>query len=123
MERANEGNLLEIIDLAHSLRQEHLYITSEQQMFLNLNETLNKNASNVAQVSYRNSFTFPNMCSHLSVFVVGLDMRPTASEFEPIDCFTSRHWSGNVLLQSEFARKHQVHWGTQSQGNQVSGVF
>lgn len=57
MERANEGNLLEIIDLAHSLRQEHLYITSEQQMFLNLNETLNKNAANVAQVThYFNSY-------------------------------------------------------------------
>lgn len=59
MERANEGNLLEIIDLAHSLRQEHLYITSEQQMFLTLNETLNKNASNVAQV-YTCPFIYPH---------------------------------------------------------------
>ena len=51
MENSNDGNLLEIIDLAHSLRQEHLYITNEQHTFRNLNETLIKNSSNVAQVT------------------------------------------------------------------------
>lgn len=50
MQSTSEGNLLEIIDLAHSLRQEHLYISNEQNTFLNLNDTLIKNASNVAQV-------------------------------------------------------------------------
>lgn len=50
MQSASEGNLLEIIDLAHSLRQEHLYISNEQNTFLNLNDTLIKNSSNVAQV-------------------------------------------------------------------------
>lgn len=54
METSSEGNLLEIIDLAHSLRQEHLYITNEQHMFLTLNETLIKNSSNVAQVNICN---------------------------------------------------------------------
>lgn len=50
MQSTSEGNLLEIIDLAHSLRQEHLYISNEQNTFLNLNDTLIKNSSNVAQV-------------------------------------------------------------------------
>lgn len=52
MQSISEGNLLEIIDLAHSLRQEHLYITNEQNTFVSLNEALNKNSSNVAQVKH-----------------------------------------------------------------------
>lgn len=51
MQSNNEGNLLEIIDLAHSLRQEQLFIANEQNTFNKLNETLLKNSSNVAQVS------------------------------------------------------------------------
>lgn len=51
MQSTSEGNLLEIIDLAHSLRQEQLYITNEQNTFNHLNETLAKNSSNVAQVN------------------------------------------------------------------------
>lgn len=50
MQPINNGNLLEIIDLAHSLRQEHLFIVNEQNTFNNLTETLNRNSSNVAQV-------------------------------------------------------------------------
>lgn len=52
METSSEGNLLEIIDLAHSLRQEHLYIINEQHMFMTLNDTLNKNSTNVAQLAW-----------------------------------------------------------------------
>lgn len=51
MQPISNGNLLEIIDLAHSLRQEHLFIVNEQNTFNNLTETLNRNSSNVAQVS------------------------------------------------------------------------
>lgn len=50
MQPIENGNLLEIIDLAHSLRQEHLFIVHEQNSFNRLNETLNRNSSNVAQV-------------------------------------------------------------------------
>lgn len=50
MQPMDNGNLLEIIDLAHSLRQEHLFIANEQATFNRLNETLNRNSSNVAQV-------------------------------------------------------------------------
>lgn len=50
MQPINNGNLLEIIDLAHSLRQEHLFIANEQASFNRLNETLSRNSSNVAQV-------------------------------------------------------------------------
>lgn len=50
MQSINNGNLLEIIDLAHSLRQEHLFIANEQATFNRLSETLTRNSSNVAQV-------------------------------------------------------------------------
>lgn len=50
MQSINNGNLLEIIDLAHSLRQEHLFIANEQAAFNRLNETLSRNSSSVAQV-------------------------------------------------------------------------
>lgn len=51
MQANTNGNLLEIIDLANSLRQEHLFIANEQNAFNNLNDTLKRNSSNVAQVS------------------------------------------------------------------------
>lgn len=55
MQSINNGNLLEIIDLAHSLWQEHLFIANEQAAFNRLNETLSRNSSSaavsVAQVS------------------------------------------------------------------------
>lgn len=50
MQSINNGNLLEIIDLAYSLRQEHLFIANEQATFNRLNETLSRNSSSVAQV-------------------------------------------------------------------------
>lgn len=50
MQQITNGNLLEIIDLANSLRQEHLFIANEQNAFNNLNDTLKRNSSNVAQV-------------------------------------------------------------------------
>lgn len=52
MDPRGDGNLLEIIDLAHSLRQEHLYVTNEQKMFRTLNATLHANAANVAQLAW-----------------------------------------------------------------------
>lgn len=51
MQAINNGNLLEIIDLAHSLRQEHLFIAHEQATFNRLNDTLTRNSLNVAQVN------------------------------------------------------------------------
>lgn len=51
MKMQSNGNLLEIIDLAHSLRQEHLFIANEQAAFNRLNETLSRNSSSVAQVN------------------------------------------------------------------------
>lgn len=51
MQQTDNGNLLEIIDLAHSLRQEHLFIVNEQNTYLKLEDTLKDKASNVAQVS------------------------------------------------------------------------
>lgn len=56
MQQITNGNLLEIIDLANSLRQEHLFIANEQNAFNNLNDTLKRNSSNVAQV--RHQFVF-----------------------------------------------------------------
>lgn len=55
MQSINNGNLLEIIDLAHSLRQEHLFITNEQDSFNRLNETIGLNSTSVAQVTFFHS--------------------------------------------------------------------
>lgn len=52
MQQITNGNLLEIIDLANSLRQEHLFIANEQNAFNNLNDALKRNSANVAQVSH-----------------------------------------------------------------------
>lgn len=68
MQQITNGNLLEIIDLANSLRQEHLFIANEQNAFNNLNDTLKRNSSNVAQV--RHQFVF-NLCLLVLLLVVG----------------------------------------------------
>lgn len=57
MQQITNGNLLEIIDLANSLRQEHLFIANEQNAFNNLNDALKRNSANVAQVSHFLFFT------------------------------------------------------------------
>lgn len=51
MQSTNNSNLLEIIDLAHSLREEHLFIANEQDTFNQLNDDLCKNALNIVKVS------------------------------------------------------------------------
>lgn len=50
MQSANNSNLLEIIDLAQSLRQEHLFVANEQDTFNQLNDELCKNSINIAKV-------------------------------------------------------------------------
>lgn len=50
MQSASNSNLLEIIDLAQSLRQEHLFVANEQDTFNQLNDELCKNSLNIAKV-------------------------------------------------------------------------
>uniref|UniRef100_A0A1B0DQU9 Uncharacterized protein n=1 Tax=Phlebotomus papatasi TaxID=29031 RepID=A0A1B0DQU9_PHLPP len=52
MEPSAGGNLLEVIDLAHSLRQEQLFISKEQNSFVLLSETLQENASEVSELAW-----------------------------------------------------------------------
>ncbi|XP_059612505.1 receptor-mediated endocytosis protein 6 homolog [Phlebotomus argentipes] len=52
METSAGGNLLEVIDLAHSLRQEQLFISKEQSFFVRLSETLQENTSEVAELAW-----------------------------------------------------------------------
>lgn len=52
MDTESEGNLLEIMDLARTLRQEQLFIQHEQAAFASLAESLTINSSQIAQVSY-----------------------------------------------------------------------
>lgn len=51
MQPENEG-LLEIMDLARTLRQEQLFIQSEQSAFRNLNDQLTRNSSLVCQLAW-----------------------------------------------------------------------
>lgn len=50
MDTNNEGNLLEIMDLARTLRQEQLFIQHEQEAFANLTENLAINSSSITRV-------------------------------------------------------------------------
>lgn len=52
MQSGNDETLLDIIDLAHSLRQEQLFISHEQTSFVNLNEKLNRNSLNLSQLAW-----------------------------------------------------------------------
>lgn len=52
MQPDNEGNLLEIMDLARTLRQEQLFIQSEQSAFRNLNEQLSRSSALVCQLAW-----------------------------------------------------------------------
>ncbi|XP_055380440.1 receptor-mediated endocytosis protein 6 homolog isoform X2 [Condylostylus longicornis] len=52
MQPDNEGNLLEIIDLAHTLRQEQLFIRHEQESFNNLRKTFANNSAKIAQLAW-----------------------------------------------------------------------
>lgn len=51
MEPPAAGNLLEIMDLARTLRQEQLFIQQEQAAFVQLNGTLETNAGTITKVS------------------------------------------------------------------------
>ncbi|XP_075157188.1 GTPase activating protein and VPS9 domains 1 [Haematobia irritans] len=52
MESNTEGNLLEIMDLARTLRQEQLFIQQEQATFLQLTEALSENSSSITKLAY-----------------------------------------------------------------------
>lgn len=50
MESNTEGNLLEIMDLARTLRQEQLFIQQEQATFAQLTEALSDNSTSITKV-------------------------------------------------------------------------
>ncbi|XP_030379030.1 receptor-mediated endocytosis protein 6 homolog [Scaptodrosophila lebanonensis] len=52
MEPTTAGNLLEIIDLARTLRQEQLFIQQEQAAFAQLNDALETNATEITKLAY-----------------------------------------------------------------------
>lgn len=52
MESNTEGNLLEVMDLARTLRQEQLFIQQEQTTFAQLTETLAENSASITKVSF-----------------------------------------------------------------------
>ncbi|GAB0092754.1 Receptor-mediated endocytosis protein 6 homolog [Sergentomyia squamirostris] len=52
MESTAGGNLLEVIDLAHSLRQEQLFISKEQNSYMTLSESLQDNATEVSELAW-----------------------------------------------------------------------
>uniref|UniRef100_T1PED5 Receptor-mediated endocytosis protein 6 homolog n=1 Tax=Musca domestica TaxID=7370 RepID=T1PED5_MUSDO len=52
MESNTEGNLLEIMDLARTLRQEQLFIQQEQATFAQLTEALSDNSTSITKLAY-----------------------------------------------------------------------
>lgn len=53
MESNTEGNLLEVMDLARTLRQEQLFIQQEQTTFAQLTEALAENSASITKVGVR----------------------------------------------------------------------
>lgn len=51
MENPNEITILDVLELAHSLRQEQLSIANERNSYIKLNESLQENSANASQVS------------------------------------------------------------------------
>jgi hypothetical protein len=51
MENPNEITILDVLELAHSLRQEQLSIANEKNAYIRLNENLIESTSNTSQVS------------------------------------------------------------------------
>lgn len=51
MESNTEGNLLEVMDLARTLRQEQLFIQQEQTTFAQLTGALAENSASITKVS------------------------------------------------------------------------
>ncbi|XP_037939024.1 receptor-mediated endocytosis protein 6 homolog [Teleopsis dalmanni] len=52
MEPSTEGNLLEIMDLARTLRQEQLFIQQEQAAFAQLTDTLTEGSTSITKLAY-----------------------------------------------------------------------
>ncbi|KAM7347013.1 GTPase activating protein and VPS9 domains 1 isoform 2-T4 [Cochliomyia hominivorax] len=52
MESNTEGNLLEVMDLARTLRQEQLFIQQEQTTFAQLTEALAENSASITKLAY-----------------------------------------------------------------------
>lgn len=52
MQSSSDISLLEIIELAYSLRQEQLFVTNEQDNFIKLNTSLTGNSENVSQLAW-----------------------------------------------------------------------
>ena len=50
MENTNSISILDILELAHSLRQEQLSIANERNSYIKLNEKLKESTSNASQV-------------------------------------------------------------------------
>lgn len=94
MQSINNGNLLEIIDLAHSLRQEHLFIVNEQETFNALTETLNDNSAKVAQLAW----ICAQQRENLNALVVS---RPDAG---PSSCC----YRSNSLESTRFVEAHKA---------------
>lgn len=72
MESNTEGNLLEVMDLARTLRQEQLFIQQEQTTFAQLTETLAENSASITKVSFfffcLNILNFLNIL--LNIFII-----------------------------------------------------
>ena len=137
MQDINNGNLLEIIDLAHSLRQEHLFIANEQASFNRLNETLSRNSSNVAQVNDSFCVMKLKLCSKKSIcsknglffvissssrrtkIAVGLDLFAATTESKQFDNIATRYRPIRMLSQGKHTGKHTIRRGAQSQRRKI----
>ncbi len=67
MENPNEITILDVLELAHSLRQEQLSIANEKNAYIRLNENLIESTSNTSQVSLEFTTIIIEFCHFLQI--------------------------------------------------------
>jgi hypothetical protein len=108
MQQQNVITLLDLIDLAHSLRQEQLFINNEQHIFARLNDSLNIDSRNVFQVNSTLTHFSALPFLLLKNFSAILDLCATTSKFIQLNCFQSGHCPIGVLSTGQLVGKHAI---------------
>ena len=123
MQSTNNSNLLEIIDLAHSLRHEHLFIANEQDTFNQLNDDLCKNALNITKVRKTHmkqkliDIELHCTCGLTSIYTISLttlltaimDLLTASAQFKQTDFIPARCWPNGMLSTCKHPRAYAVH--------------
>lgn len=88
--------LIDVIDLAESLRQEQLFISNERSTYHRLNDTLTQHCNTVTEVCLcSTTHHHPAFIPNLTPIPAELDLCPAPAESKQLSVGPSRHWPSN----------------------------